>query len=327
VFVYDRPAAGWSSESQAAELIASDGGRGDNLGGSVAVSGSTVVAGGSNPAAALYVFSEPSGGWAGVVHESATLSPSPRSGCGALFRAVISGATIVAGCRTAGELLVFTEPAGGWSGQVHESAVLRPASGRGRLFPNAAVGISGDTIVANGYVPGGGEVLVFQRPRAGWHGVVHQAAVLSAGNHAYFNPIAIWGATVFAAPNAAAGRNYVYVFRRPRHGWAGHVAEAARIVYRSMLTPDGSMAIAASDRDVAVSFDALGDNHNCPCPGGLAVFTEPRRGWSGTIPSAATHQLDSENGGSPIAIQGQIVFASGGVSVQLLRFHAPRLSR
>ena len=63
VYVFIEPAGGWASETQAAKLTASDGAASDALGGSVAVSGDTVVAGapgatvnGNAGQGAAYVF-------------------------------------------------------------------------------------------------------------------------------------------------------------------------------------------------------------------------------------------------------------------------------
>ena len=43
VYVFTKPAGGWADETQAAELTATDGAAGDELGSSVAVSGSTIA--------------------------------------------------------------------------------------------------------------------------------------------------------------------------------------------------------------------------------------------------------------------------------------------
>jgi FG-GAP repeat len=83
VYLFTRPTGGWSDETEAAKLIASDGASGDYFGSSVAISGDTVVAGSAGPAVCtlalcpgqlasgklLYVFSKPRGGWSGTVPE------------------------------------------------------------------------------------------------------------------------------------------------------------------------------------------------------------------------------------------------------------------
>jgi hypothetical protein len=92
-FVFARPSTGWANEQQTAELTASDGAAGDNLGDSVGVSsdGSTVVAGapvatvGTNTQqGAAYVFTEPSTGWANETQAATaplTMGSASRWGC------------------------------------------------------------------------------------------------------------------------------------------------------------------------------------------------------------------------------------------------------
>jgi hypothetical protein len=105
VYVFSEPASGWQNATQTAELRASDGAAFDGLGGSVAVSGSTIVAGapghtvgGNIQQGAVYVFSEPaSGRWQNAT-QTAELTASDGSGNDHLGQSVaISGSTIVAG--------------------------------------------------------------------------------------------------------------------------------------------------------------------------------------------------------------------------------------
>jgi hypothetical protein len=108
VYVFTQQAAGWSNETQAAKLSASDGAADDNLGYSVAVSGSTVVAGapgpilnGSQPGAA-YVFNQPAGGWSGPQHETAKLTASHGAAGDKLGLSVaVTGGVVVAGAPLA----------------------------------------------------------------------------------------------------------------------------------------------------------------------------------------------------------------------------------
>ena len=78
VYVFTEPASGWADATQTAELTASDGAASDFLGVSVAVDGATVVAGAPGAASgkgAVYVFSEPAGGWSSGT-QTATLTAS-----------------------------------------------------------------------------------------------------------------------------------------------------------------------------------------------------------------------------------------------------------
>jgi hypothetical protein len=104
VYVFTQQSGGWSDETQAAKLTASDGAVDDNLGHSVAISGSTVVAGAPGPVlngsqpGAVYVFNQPAGGWSGPQHETAKLTASDgAAGDKFGFAVGISGGTVAAG--------------------------------------------------------------------------------------------------------------------------------------------------------------------------------------------------------------------------------------
>ncbi len=128
-YVFVKPAGGWASMTQSAELIASDRERGDEFGASVAINGSTIVVGaplahvrGKDPGHGVsYIFTKSLGGqklltqtaelsWGNTFEEAFGLSNS------------ISGNVIVAGVPSVqigsvggqGAAAVFFEPAGGW---------------------------------------------------------------------------------------------------------------------------------------------------------------------------------------------------------------------
>ena len=79
-YVYVKPPAGWSgSRTESARLVAANAPVSLQLGGAVAISGNTVVAGApsfSGARGAAYVFTAPGGIWTGTVNESARLSAS-----------------------------------------------------------------------------------------------------------------------------------------------------------------------------------------------------------------------------------------------------------
>ncbi len=105
-YVFTKPAGGWAGAlNQSAKLIASDGAFSDQLGGSVAVSGDTVVAGtpsktiGANAGqGAAYVFVKPAGGWAGTLNENGKLTASDGTQSDQFGVAVaISSTTVLVG--------------------------------------------------------------------------------------------------------------------------------------------------------------------------------------------------------------------------------------
>lgn len=153
-YVFTEPAAGWRNETQSAELSASDFGA-DNLGSSLAVSGSTIVAGGpgfDNSRGAAYVYSEPRGGWTDMTETAKLLTsngaPHDRFG----ESVAVSGSTIVVGAPGhdggTGAVYTYSESADGWANGWTQSEFY--ACGQNRF--GESVGISGSTIVAEANV-------------------------------------------------------------------------------------------------------------------------------------------------------------------------------
>ncbi len=164
VYVFVKPSSGpWASATQTAELTASNGVKGDDLGHSVAVSGDTVVAGadgakiGSSTATgqgAVYVFGKPSSGWGGGTQpqqESAKLTASDGADGDALGSSVaVSGDRVVASAPSAkmsqGVAYVFVRPTAGWA-IATESAELVASDGAGADQFGSGVGIDGGTVM------------------------------------------------------------------------------------------------------------------------------------------------------------------------------------
>lgn len=107
VFVFDRPGSTWmDTASQNATLTASTGAAGDNLGFSVGISGTEIVAGapgrtagGVASAGAAFVFEMPPGGWHGTVSQAEELTPPTTTGTGLGYSLGFNGTTIAAGTR------------------------------------------------------------------------------------------------------------------------------------------------------------------------------------------------------------------------------------
>ena len=100
-----KPLSGWAGLlTESAKLTASDGAEGDSFGGSVAVSGETVVVGafrdgvGSNCCrGSAYVFMQPPGGWAGALTENAKLTASDGGERRFGSSVAVSGETVAVG--------------------------------------------------------------------------------------------------------------------------------------------------------------------------------------------------------------------------------------
>ena len=159
-YVFDRPRSGWQGfVDPSATLSTTDGAQ---LGAVVASAGSAVTilgervapAGGRVPG--VYVFTRPSTGWHGVVHEVARLSlprAQPRSSFGASI--AIAAARIVVGApdsgtRGQGAAYVFSRPAGGWHNSVRPTATLMAAKPKpGQHLGRAATISDGIAFIAS----------------------------------------------------------------------------------------------------------------------------------------------------------------------------------
>jgi trimeric autotransporter adhesin len=228
VYVFERPSGGWADEHEEAVLTASDGAPGDDLGQSVATSGSTVVAGtlGSSHSGKAYVFTEPAAGWASE-NQTAILTASDavaNDAFGVSVAESADGSTVVVGAPFSGFAYVFSEPAGGWASE-HETAELTPLSGASDIGFGDSVAVSGDGSTVVGGAPfdsvgpnqQAGAVYVFARPPGGWaseHTAVRLTAADATQNDALGFSVAVSrGAIVAGAPNnMQADPGEVYVF-------------------------------------------------------------------------------------------------------------------
>jgi hypothetical protein len=183
VYVFSKPISGdWENATQTAELTASDGIEDDYLGTSVAVSGSTIVAGAPNhggQAGTVYVFSEPaSGGWKNAT-QTAKLTATGGAAPDQLGHSVaVSGPTIVAGApgetSYQGAVYVFTKPASGsWENATQSAELTASDPGTATDVLGNSVAVSGSTIVAgaSGHTVTGhtrqGAAYVFSEPISG----------------------------------------------------------------------------------------------------------------------------------------------------------------
>jgi hypothetical protein len=207
LYVFVEPAGGWANATQAAELTASDGASGDNLGdSSVAIDGNTIVAGAAHHGTgAAYVWVEPAGGWASEpaapdATQTAELIPSGATGGGYLPVAISSNTIVlgapdqtVGGNVVQGAVYVWTMPAGGWATQPHptQTAELTASNGASNDEVGLEVGISGSTVVASAQLADehpGGAVYVWTMPPAGWASTPDPQAAELTATGGYFRP-------------------------------------------------------------------------------------------------------------------------------------------
>ncbi len=252
-YVFQEPGGGWSgSLTQSAELTNTDGNNNEGFGGSVAISGSTIVVGAGGygypavqpgtgyAAGAAFVFEASGGNWLGSRGQSAQLTAPPGAGFDAFGSSVsVSGSTIAVGAPAqtsgsdlyGGAVYVFTQPEAGWSGRQAPDAELTASDGTGRDGLGSVVAVSGGTIAAGeelnlghaGLIPGAKVVYVFQQPAGGWSGRITESAELQGSTEHipdYFGTraLAVSGGTVIVGSQdhrrlgAGADQGAAYVF-------------------------------------------------------------------------------------------------------------------
>jgi FG-GAP repeat len=325
LYVFERPAGGWSNATQAAKLTASDGAAQDTLGYSVAVSsdGSTVVAGAINATSvanasgpgAAYVFVRPAGGWKNAT-ETAKLTASDDGrfdNFGISVGVSADGSTVAVGSQFTiidgskeGAVYVFVRPAGGWTSVAAAAKLQGSDEGSQDLFGHAvALSRDGSTIAvgADGaVVPGSqslGAVYLFLRPASGWASGTQNAkltlgAAAAPVDFAYAVAVSGDGAAVIASANSFGdqpGPGAVYVFPRPGGGWTNATPTA------ELTASDGAPGALLGD-SIAMSADGstilAGASGADGAVGAAYEFIEPAGGWaSGT----ETVKLPTVDGG------------------------------
>jgi hypothetical protein len=301
VYAFVRSSGGWVGEREAAVLSDSGGASLEPTG--LAADGRVVVANEhllSPDRSFEDVFVEPAGGWAGSVDEMARLVASDGA---VLYAPSLSGTTVVAvgvvPQTQRSSAYVFVEPAGGWSGAVHEVAKL-PVPGGQPLSYISSAAVSGRTVV----VAHGQEADVYVEPADGWSPRVRTVARLRVPDFAH--PAGISGRVVVAGH---------YVFTEPSRGWGSGAPRSGEVVPvgGEQWQPCEAMSAGA----IACSVGRLGLEHGCPCTGTGWVFTQPTGGWTGALVAKPVVGAITETGDLPIAIDGRTLFTAGGSTIEV----------
>lgn len=331
---------------QKAELTASTGSDEDRLGDSVAVSGNTIVAGApgenSTVPGAVYVFSEPSGGWANA-HQTAVLTVSDGATNAALGSSVaISGDTIVAGAPEAtidghsyqGAAYVWQRPASGWTNAT-QTAALTSSDGATDDYFGSSVAIAGTTIVVGapyhtvGSTSYEGQVYVYERPASGWSSATQTATLDAPDGTSGLDlggtvAISADGATIAAGAYGYGGTSEtdgyegaVYVFQRSGSAWTSGVQPAVLTASDAGqgTSLGDTLAMSADGKTIVAGgsgYAPSSSNSGVPL-GAVFVFVEPNDGkWVTTSHEAALLTSDETYNsglGAGVAIIGTTIYA------------------
>ena len=330
VYVFTKTGAGWTDANETAELTATDGNTGDGLGSSVAIDGTTIVAGapyaGDEVSGAVYVFDEP-GGWASGP-ETAELTASD-DGDGLGTSVGIDGGTIVAGAPEAnngvGAVYLYAEPGGGWTDAM-ETAQLTADDGTAGDALGSSVAISGGTVAAGAPFAGEssssvGAVYVFTQPAGDWTTATQDVELTASGGAGNGDGIgwsvAVDGDTVAAgAPYADVNGNAVqgaaYVFEKPGGGWADANNETVELSAADGASSDAlgwSVSVSGSSVAAGAPYATVDGNTE---QGTVYLFTESGGDWTAAAQSGEWNASDGTAGdtfGSSVALGGGTVVA------------------
>ncbi len=287
----------------------SSSGANDGFGYSMAVSAdeSTIVVGaplddarGTN-AGAVYVFTEPSGGWgSGTAPTGVKLIGSDTAagdGFGESVAVSRDGSTIVVGAPNkdsshvtidSGKAYVFTKPATGWASTAAQAYFRMHNVDRDEYF-GRSVSVTGDgnTIVIG--VPrkhtfNYGGVCFFGKPPAGsTHTCLNNAVLAPRINWQEFGTsvsMSTDGNTMVVGTRGEAA----YVYTKPAGGWSRSAASAVLTKESSVGTDEFGTSAATSGDGGTVVVGADGVDSN----GAAYVFMKPATGWATTSSATST---------------------------------------
>jgi hypothetical protein len=311
VYVFVRPAQGWSDAVETAKLTDPAASTEEQLGNAVAVQGDTIVA--STDAAEALVFTRPAGGWSSSAPVTAHLTDSAGGGANGQGLAIDGDNIVMASPygTGSGHIAVFTEPAGGWV-DATQTATLTATDAPTDL--GFSVAMSGDTIVAGS---ASGAAYVYTEPAGGWTDAT-QSGELTASNATeasnFGQSVAVAGDTVAvgAYQQATATQSEggaIYVYSEPAAGWTDATQTAELTNANGGAYDDLGDSVAVSGDTIVGGALQVGDLTDDET-GALEVFTEPDGGWTDETNPQVLIPDD------PNVIElGRAVAANGGVVV------------
>lgn len=303
--------------AQLAELTASHGANGDEMGISISISGDTVVVGAQNATVngnaaqgAAYIFVKPASGWENMTQTAKLTASDGKAGDGFGGSVYIAGDTIAVGacpqsgmCNGPGKVYVFLKPKSGWKTTSKFKAELTASDGlAGDGFSNEmALSADGSTIVVGSFFaaingnPSQGAAYVFVKPRTGWKTATQTAKLYESNGAAYDDAgevsISGDGSIVFVGAvqynfvtNQGVGPGKAYIFIRPASGWKTTSKFKAVLTASDGVTGDqfgfcqaGSACI-SSDGTTVLAGAPFANR----AQGKAYVFVQPKGGWKTT---------------------------------------------
>ncbi len=268
VYLFEKPPGGWSDMTEATQLTGADTTSGDNFGGAVGVSGTTVLVGADgdddkgNLSGSAYVFEREQGGWT----QMAKLTAGDGTSSDHFGRAVsISGDSAIVGADGNAAAYVFKQPASGWADMAQTAKLTASDAASGDYFA-WSVSISGDCAMVGAkgdYYNGAyaGAAYVYERPQAGWVDMGETAKLTPRYRNqldSFGASVGLYGDSAIAGSPGFDGKGYssntgsAGLFRKPAGGWAG-MTETVRLTASDAENGDSFGYAVAISGDYAIA--------------------------------------------------------------------------
>ncbi len=289
---------------------------------------------------AAYVFQKSGVDWSTITQVAELTTSDPAEGNCISFgiSVAISGDVIVIGSSSesadgmtrSGAAYVFLRPAGGWSGNLTETAKLTATNKNTNDFFGEAVAISGDVVAVGAYAKSNniGAAYVFVKPVNGWAScpLVNSKPECSESAKLIPSDLSVgdfFGLAlavdrqkiVVGAPRLDSGNGKAYVFVEPLNGWSGNLAESCKLVASDSISNDWFGWSVALQSNVVV----IGARYRSVAKGAVYVFNRPSNGWVGIINQSVLLTASINDGvglvGSSVAIQDNVIITGAPASL------------
>lgn len=225
VYVFVRPANGWTNMTETAKLTSSDGLKAGSLGYSVAIDGDTIVAGAPviislDLPCRVYVYTRPAGGWVNMTQTAELSAKGASSGSSFGGAVAVAGDTLaVSATAKSRSIYVFAKPVGGWKDTSRYSALLAGSDGY------CCLGLAMTRSTIAGVLGHGKDVVyVFSKPTSGWVDSIETArlsGILQSNEYLISVAVNPAGTAILTGSLMAVSENSgsAYLYLEPKKGW------------------------------------------------------------------------------------------------------------
>jgi hypothetical protein len=204
-YVFVRPAGGWASMTETAQLTASDGTAYDVFGWSVALSGDIALVGAFGDygnRGVAYAFIEPIGGWTSMTETAQLTASDGAAGDWFGYSVALSGDIALVGApygdgtvADQGAAYIFIKLRSGWVNMTETAKLTASDGARGDIF-GWSVALSRDIALvgASWHDSAKGAAYVFEKPVSGWVYMTETTKLMasdSASNDGFGNAVAL----------------------------------------------------------------------------------------------------------------------------------------